>query len=498
MAPIDGLLARLLSPSLSRHLLRVLRRPAGAVVHPTLVAAIAFADDEHGHADATAHALRPPPSPLPSSALSPPPPLAKASLATWRVGVPGAPSAAADQLVLQTCRAASHYVVTSAENLRREPGLRFAPFGPHAPELAAWRRAWCRAKGVHPTASPRPVILTRGGGGPAAAELLAAHALFAPAPAPAAAVNGEAGGEAGCEAGSWGGSKEGGATGAEALALPPLIYTSEAAVAGMEAAVLSAACTGVASAATVVGLPDAHLHLSGVINHLRATGIGVAERRGYGEDGKGGEDGGDSEVDDGSEEASDVREAGGEGGGEMGGGVSICIEVGPSTSSGLYDGLYEAAQTNTARETDAAGVGTAGTTDAAKTAMAKNRGGIDSQNPSHDGPDAVILTMFEPQCTGVRGESPSSSSVASSEHASNDAHDESSTLFCPTLLSGPALAALYDEVATAVHHQSMPGDMPGETHIDEEGEDGTTTTSYDSSPGTWTYTVLCSKGSTAR
>jgi hypothetical protein len=327
------------------------------------------------------------------------------------------------------------------------------------------------------------VILTRGGGGPAAAELLAAHTLFAPAPAPTAAVNGEAGGEGGSEAGSWGGSTEGGETGAEALALPPLIYTSEAAVASMEAAVLSAA--------TVVGLPDAHLHLSGVINHLRATGIGVAERRGYGDDGKGGEGGGDNEVDGGSE-ASDVREVGGEGGGgEMGGGVSICIEVGPWTSSGMYDGLYEAAQQKTVRETDAAGVGAAGTTDAGKMAMAKGRGGIDSQNPSHDGPDAVILTLFKPQCTGVRGELSSSSSVASSEHASNGARGESRTLFCPTLLSGPALAALYDEVATAVHQNS-------ETHIDEEGENGTTTTSYDSSPGTWTYTVLCSKGSTLR
>jgi riboflavin biosynthesis pyrimidine reductase len=81
---------------------------------------------------------------------------AQGRLCPLRIG-PGVPRSETDFFVLSACRARADAILTSAQNVRSEPGLSHALSGRWAAALAAYRLAL----GKH--AAPRVAILTRSG-----------------------------------------------------------------------------------------------------------------------------------------------------------------------------------------------------------------------------------------------------------------------------------------------------------------------------------------------
>jgi riboflavin biosynthesis pyrimidine reductase len=69
---------------------------------------------------------------------------AQGRLAALRIGAPSTPKSETDFFVLNAARAHADAVLTSAENLRREPGLSHALQGPWAEALARYRRETLR------------------------------------------------------------------------------------------------------------------------------------------------------------------------------------------------------------------------------------------------------------------------------------------------------------------------------------------------------------------
>ena len=114
--------------------------------------------------------LAAPPSPPPASRLTDHlaaagrPQRQRQEWRTWRVGEPSSPRSPIDWLLLQACRCAADYVVTSGENLRREAGLRVEL----DPSLFAANHGDQQLERQHespmpgPLPHPTPVLLTRG------------------------------------------------------------------------------------------------------------------------------------------------------------------------------------------------------------------------------------------------------------------------------------------------------------------------------------------------
>lgn len=155
--------------------------------------------------------------------------------ATCRVGEPGAPSSEADWLVLQCCRAAADFVVTTGENCRREGGLQVSMQGRHAAALRRWR---AERQTPRRSVEPRPVLLTR-----SLPRLLAAMP--------------------GVLSQAVGGTKRGS---------PPLVFTP----AEVEDEARSALRGQEQCEAEVVVLPAARLNMSSILRHLRAEAPGAA------------------------------------------------------------------------------------------------------------------------------------------------------------------------------------------------------------------------------
>jgi riboflavin biosynthesis pyrimidine reductase len=79
-------------------------------------------------------------------------------LAALRIGAPSTPKSESDFFVVNAARAHADAILTSAENLRREPALSHALQGPWARALADYRRDV-----LHKSAPPTVAILTRSG-----------------------------------------------------------------------------------------------------------------------------------------------------------------------------------------------------------------------------------------------------------------------------------------------------------------------------------------------
>jgi riboflavin biosynthesis pyrimidine reductase len=79
-------------------------------------------------------------------------------LSALRIGAPSTPKSESDFFVLNAARAHADAILTSAENLRREPALSHALQGPWADALAHYRR-----RELHKSVPPTVAILTRSG-----------------------------------------------------------------------------------------------------------------------------------------------------------------------------------------------------------------------------------------------------------------------------------------------------------------------------------------------